>query len=73
MSDCVTQLTEARAALHDYMLGKSVVEVRYSDGESVQYSAANVDKLRAYVRELEAECGGTGGAAKRRAPMKVVY
>ena len=61
---CVQKLAEARAALHALMTGAQEQAVSY-EGRSVQFRAsasADLDKLRIYIQELEAQCGGPGGA-----------
>ena len=71
--DCTQRLAEARAALHDLLMGKAVVQLRYSDGETVEYAPQSIPALRAYIRDLEGECGGPGGVAVRRRPAHFVY
>lgn len=75
LADCPTRLAEAREALHELSMGRAVVEV--SNGpRRTKYSAANRGDLESYLRQLEAECGGPGGAAdcaKRRRPIGVTF
>lgn len=68
MSDCETQLVEARAALHKLSLGQSVASVEV-DGHRVQYTQASRASLVRYVAELEAECGQVP-EKKRRRPIQ---
>lgn len=49
-------LTEARRALHDLLLGKSVVSVT-KDGRQVQFNQANMADLRSYINEIEIYIG----------------
>lgn len=68
MADCATKLAEARDAMHALLMGESIVSVSAA-GTTTQYTAASIDALRRYVRELEAECGETdssGRASGRR-------
>lgn len=53
------RLQEARDALHALLTGQAVVKVTDQSGESMTYSTANVSRLRAYIKELEAELAGT--------------
>jgi hypothetical protein len=48
------RLAEAEAALHELLLGKRAVKLMV-DGQSVEFTAAIVDKLQAYVSQLKAE------------------
>lgn len=76
MATCAEKLEEARNALHMLMTGTKVVRVSYASAgggsRSVDYTQANVTELRAYIRELEAECGGDGGPRPRR-PFGVTW
>lgn len=49
-----TRLAEAKAALHQIMIGQGVQRVQDQNGESVTYSTANASRLRSYIAELEA-------------------
>lgn len=51
------QLDEARAAYHALMLGRSVVELRDSNGETITYTPANRNALSSYIKELERQLG----------------
>lgn len=62
------QLRAAEQAYHDLMTGKSARVVVDSDGSRVEYSAANAERLRAYVAELRAQAA-SGGASARRGPI----
>lgn len=48
------KLAEAKAARHAILTGTSVTRFIDQNGESVQYQMANIDKLEAYIAELEA-------------------
>lgn len=52
------RLAEAKAALHNILLGKGVQRVQDSNGEAVTFTTASVSRLRAYIKELEAEVAG---------------
>ncbi len=62
------QLRAAKQAYHDLMTGKSTRVVVDSDGSRVEYGPANVDRLRAYVAELEAQVA-SGATTSRRRPI----
>lgn len=71
MATCAEKLTEARDAIHGLVLGKAVVAITF-EGERTEFQKADLPKLRAYIRDLEAECG-EDTAASRRAPARVLY
>jgi hypothetical protein len=45
---------EASTALHQLMLGKSVVEV-WRDGRRMNFTGANADALRNYISQIDAQ------------------
>ncbi|MEZ2600763.1 gpW family head-tail joining protein [Kluyvera intermedia] len=59
------QLLEAESALHQLMIGKSVISISRSDSagnsRTYQYSQANIDMLRAYIVDLKGQLGVGGG------------
>lgn len=59
MATLQERLDEARAALHDLQIGKSVTQVRDSDGSFVSFTAPRINALKAYIAELEAQIAGT--------------
>jgi hypothetical protein len=62
-----TELNQARAALHDLVLGKRAVKIQ-KDGRTVEYQQVNIDELRVYIQQLESDLGvGT----TRRGPAGV--
>lgn len=69
---CAVRLQEARDALHRLLTGKKSVQVRHGD-QMVEFRnfASDIEQLRVYIRELEAECGGTNGNPVRRQPLGV--
>lgn len=71
MATLTARLEEAKAALHDLRIGKSVVRVRDANGDEITYTRANRDDLKAYIKELEDEIAGT--VACRPAPMRVFF
>lgn len=52
------RLAEAKDALHAILTGQGVQRVQDQSGEAITYTTANVTRLRAYIRELEAELAG---------------
>ncbi|ECI4240308.1 gpW family protein [Salmonella enterica] len=62
----MAELIEARAALHDLMMGKRVATVQ-KDGRRVEFTATSVSDLKKYIAEMEASLK-TGG---RRSPAGV--
>ncbi len=54
------RLDEAKAALHDLMIGRGVRVVVDQNGERVEYSVANRANLLAYIAMLEAEIANLG-------------
>jgi hypothetical protein len=52
------QLDAARIAYHNLMVGKSVREVMDQNGERIIYTAANADRLKAYISSLETQIAG---------------
>lgn len=52
------RLAEAKKALHNILLGRGVQRVQDSNGEAVTFTTASVSRLRAYIKELEAEVAG---------------
>jgi len=66
------RLDSAREALHNLVTGKSVREVRDQNGETVTFTAANIDRLKAYIAELEAECRAPG-TGRVRGPFGFIF
>ncbi len=58
MATLPEQLLEAREAYHALQIGKATASVRDANGEEVTYSRADIGRLAAYIRELEALSGG---------------
>lgn len=48
------QIDSAKAALHDLMTGRSARVVVDQNGERVEFTSVNSDKLKAYIAGLEA-------------------
>lgn len=55
------RLREAEEAYHTMMMGGAVVSVTDQNGERVEYSKANAQRLQAYIGQLKQRLGsGTG-------------
>ncbi len=52
------RLQEARAALHRLQIGQAFVKVRLSDGSETDFKPANINELRGYIGDLEAQLAG---------------
>lgn len=52
-----TRLAQAEAAYHELRLGQSARTFVDQNGERVEFSVANADRLRAYVMELKGLLG----------------
>lgn len=66
------RLLEAEIALHQLMVGKSVVSISRGDSagnsRTYQYSQANIAQLKAYILDLKGQLGLGSG---RRRPAGV--
>lgn len=60
------QIQDAKDALHNLMMGRSVVSIQ-KDGRSVQYTATTKRDLEAYINYLEQNAD----SSKRRRPAGV--
>ena len=70
---CEDKLAEAKEALHQLLTGRKIATVGYGD-RRVSYTQANISDLRAYISELEAECGSSEEATtNRRRPFRVIW
>jgi len=52
-----TYLSDAETALHKLMLGQSARVFVDQNGERVEFTAANAQRLRAYIYELKMKLG----------------
>jgi hypothetical protein len=50
-------LDEARVALHRFQIGGGIVECEFG-GQRTKFSAGNIEKLVAYIAQLEAKIAG---------------
>lgn len=62
-----TRLTEAETVLHNLMMGQTARTFVDQNGERVEFTAANAQRLRAYIFELKMKLGKIGAVG----PMKV--
>lgn len=65
-------LEDAKAALHDLLIGVAAVQVHQGNGESVRYTPADESKLRVYIAQLEAKIAGSTAKPKYR-PLYPVF
>lgn len=65
-----SRLTEAETALHQLATGKMVRVVVDQNGERVEFTATNMDRLRSYIAELQALIAG---ASAIRRPLGFVF
>jgi hypothetical protein len=68
MSDTATKLSEARAALHLLVIGKSARVVVDQNGERVEFTAANRAALESYIASLE-----TSTARRPAGPIGFIF
>ena len=60
-----TQLAEAKAAMHELMLGNKPRVVVDQNGERVEYTQANKRDLQSYITRLETQLSGKAVAPAR--------
>lgn len=63
------RIDAAKAAYHDLLTGKQARVVVDQNGERVEFTQANRQALKAYIKELEEEQAGTS----KKGPMKVWF
>lgn len=68
MATTQQKLDAAREAYHDLLTGNKARVVVDQNGERVEFTPANRDALRAYIRDLEDE---VNAVTRTRGPMKV--
>jgi len=82
MSDCpdctdlATQITEAKAALHQLMLGRQRASVTFGAGKRVEYTQATRADLQSYIGQLQAThdaCCATSATTRRRGMIRMVF
>lgn len=66
------KLAEARAAYHEIMTGQAVSRFVDQNGESVQYTRANIKQLESYIAKLEAELANPG-VRPYRGPIRFTF
>lgn len=69
MATLQERLDEAEAAYHDLAIGKSVVELRDSNNETVRYNIASISRLAAYIADLKRQLG----VACSTGPMRPMF
>lgn len=68
-TDTAALLQQAKNALHELLLGKAVVTLVDQNGERIEFVAANPNRLRAYIKDLETELG----VSPPLGPMRLVF
>ncbi len=73
-TECLTRLAEARAALHQLMLGRSAKAITDQNGDKVEFTQTNKADLIAYIQSLEAQCGsGAGCCGASNGPLQFTF
>lgn len=70
MATAAQRLVEAETALHAILTGRGIQSAVDSDGSRVQYSTANVSRLRSYIEDLKREIAGT---TRSTGPIRPVF
>ena len=65
-AEMTTDLTQAKAALKEILMGDKAKVVVDQNGERVEFAAANVDRLRAWIFEMELALGNKTVAGPMR-------
>lgn len=68
MATLAEQITEAKAALHNLMIGKMPVVYVDQNGERVEYNRTSVGNLQKYIADLEAQQSGCP-----RGPLRMLF
>jgi len=63
------RLAEAEAAYHKIQIGESVRVFVDQNGERIEYKAANLDKLAAYIAQLRRQCNINA----QKGPMRITF
>lgn len=71
MATLSERLADAEAAYHDLMIGKTLVEFRDSNGETVRYTGANRGSLASYITELKRQIAVENGTTRQAGHMRV--
>lgn len=69
MATLQERLDEAEQAYHDLCIGKGVVELRDSNGETVRYNIASLPRLTAYIAQLKGELGQSSSTLGPMRPL----
>lgn len=64
-----TRIAEARAALHQVMLGDKAVQIDFGDNRRTRWNESKPADLRAYIAELELELSVLTGETLPRGPI----
>lgn len=67
------KLQAAKDALHNLVTGQMAKVIVDQNGERVEFQLANRDALRAYIRELEADCNAVSGIPRPTGPFGFTF
>lgn len=73
LSQLQTWLTEAEAARHQLLIGKSVATVNYEGKGQVSYSKTDFDKLDAYISSLRSQIAALTDSSGRARPIQLTF
>lgn len=73
MATLSEQLTEAKAVLHDWRLGKHARTYTDSNGEKIEYSVEGMRGLTAYIADLQRLVDIENGVSPGGRPMRVYF
>lgn len=68
-----TWLAEAQNAYHTVVIGGGVTVVVDQNGERVEYSRANADRLGKYIASLQAQINSLLGVAVTGGPLRPFF
>jgi hypothetical protein len=68
-----TRLKQARQARHDIVTGNGVKRFVDQNGETVEYQAANLQKLEDYIAELEGILNPALRVGRARRPLGFIF
>lgn len=67
-------IDEASAAYHELVMGNKPRVVVDSNGERVEFTAANSQKLYAYIQQLQAQLDALNGQCRpTNAPLRFIF
>lgn len=73
LAELEQQLQEAKDAKHQIITGGGVVEVRFGSNRSTRFSEVNLDRLQAYIDQLEDQIALLKGEPRRRRAVRFTF